>query len=122
MSKIYKRKHLIEGVVPKKNECVRKKNIIINNRVTQEDKDIIYKRIELSGLTIQDYITQCCKYNKLNVVGNVKTFDAIRKEIKVIDEHLCKVQRADELDVQVLESLRAILEILDGFYGENEMD
>ena len=119
MSKIYKRKHLIEGVVPKKNECVRKKNIIINNRVTQEDKDIIYKRIELSGLTIQDYITQCCKYNKINVVGNIKTFDAIRKEMKIIDEHLCKVQRADELELPVLESLRAILEILDGFYGEN---
>ena len=122
MSKIYKRKHLIEGVVPKKNECVRKKNIIINNRVTPEDKEIIYKRIELSGLTIQDYITQCCKYNKVNVVGNVKTFDAIRKEMKIIDEHLCKVQRADELELPVLESLRAILEILDGFYGENEME
>ena len=122
MSKIYKRKHLIEGVVPKKNECIRKKNIIINNRVTQEDKDIIYKRIELSGLTIQDYITQCCKYNKVKVVGNVKTFDAIRKEMKIIDEHLCKVQRADELELSVLESLRAILEILDGFYGENQME
>lgn len=120
MSKIFKRKHLIEGVTPKKSDgCVRKKNIIINNRVTPEDKEIIYKRIELSGLSIQDYITQSCKYNKVNVVGNVKTFDAIRKEMKVIDEHLCQVQRADELDVQVLESLRAILEILDGFYGND---
>lgn len=120
MSKIFKRKHLIEGVTPKKNGgCVRKKNIIINNRVTPEDKEIIYKRIELSGLTIQDYITQSCKYNKVNVVGNVKTFDAIRKEMKVIDEHLCKVQRADELELPVLESLRAILEILDGFYGND---
>lgn len=123
MSKIYKRKHLIEDVVSKKSDgYVRKKNIIINNRVTPEDKEIIYKRIALSGLTIQDYITQSCKYNKVNVVGNVKTFDAIRKEMKVIDEHLCNVQRADELELPVLESLRAILEILDGFYGENEMD
>ena len=86
MSKIFKRKHLIEDVVPKKSDgCARKKNIIINNRVTPEDKEIIYKRIELSGLSIQDYITQSCKYNKVNVVGNVKTFDAIRKEMKVID-------------------------------------
>lgn len=99
---------------------VRKKNIIINNRVTPEDRDIIYKRIELSGLTIQDYITQCCKYGKATAVGNVKTFDAIRREMKVIDEHLCRIQRADELDLQVLESLRAILEILDGFYREEE--
>ena len=53
-------------------------------------------------------------------MGNVKTFDAIRREMKVIDEHLCQVQRADELDLQVLESLRVILEILNGFYGAEE--
>jgi hypothetical protein len=57
-------------------------------------------------------------YGKVTAVGNVKSFDAIRKEMKVIDEHLCQIQRADELDFSVLESLRAILEILDGFYGK----
>ena len=73
MSRIYKRNNLIEGVVPKKNdEHARKRNVIINNRVTPEDRDIIYKRIELSGLKVQDYITECCKYSKVTAVGNVK--------------------------------------------------
>lgn len=121
MGKIYKRANLLESVVPKKDkDYQRKRSIIINNRVTPEDRDIIYKRIELSGLSVQDYITQCCKYNKIEVVGNVKTFDAIRNEMKVIDEHLCSVKRVDELDVKVLESLRAVLEILEGFYGSEE--
>ena len=53
-------------------------------------------------------------------MGTVKTFDAYRRELKVIDEHLCQVQRADELDLRVLESLRALLEILHGFYEEEE--
>ncbi len=58
MSRIYKRNNLIMGVIPKKkDEHARRRNVIINNRVTPEDRDIIYKRIELSGLTIQDYIT-----------------------------------------------------------------
>ena len=49
MSRIFQRNNLIKGVVPKKNEeHPRKRNIIMNNRVTPEDKDIIYKRIELS--------------------------------------------------------------------------
>ena len=121
MSKIYKRDTLIKDVVPKKNDGFqRKRNIILNNRVTPEDRDIIYKRIELSGRTIQDYITECCKYGKVTAIGNVKSFDAIRREMKVIDEHLCQIQRADELDLEVLESLRMILEILDGFYGNEE--
>ena len=122
MSKIYKRNSLVKGVVPKKNtKFNRKRSIIINNRVTPEDKDIIYKRIELSGRTIQDYVTECCKYGKVTAIGNVKSFDAIRREMKVIDEHLCQVQRADELGLEVLESLRMILEILDGFYGDEEL-
>lgn len=121
MSKIYKRNNLIKDVVPKKStKFNRKRSIIINNRVTPEDRDIIYKRIELSGRTIQDYVTECCKYGKVTAIGNVKSFDAIRREMKVIDEHLCQVQRADELDLEVLESLRVILEILDGFYGDEE--
>ena len=121
MSRIYQRNNLVKGVVPKKNdEHARKRNIIMNNRVTSEDKDIIYKRIELSGLSIQDYITECCKYSKVTTVGNIKSFDAIRKEMKVIDEHLCQIQRTDELDFRILESLRAIVEILNGIYGEEE--
>lgn len=121
MSRIYKHNNLIEGVVPKKDdEHARKRNIIMNNRVTPEDRDIIYKRIELSGLSVQDYITECCKHSKVTAIGNVKTFEAIRREMKVIDEHLCQVQRADELDLQVLETLRAILEILNGFYEKKE--
>ena len=121
MSRIFQRNNLVKGVLPKKNdEHARKRNIIMNNRVTPEDKDIIYKRIELSGLSIQDYITDCCKYGKVTAVGNIKSFDAIRKEMKVIDEHLCQIQRADELDYRILESLRTIVEILNGIYGEEE--
>ena len=115
------RNNLVKGVVSKKNDDhPRKRNAFMNNRLTQEDRDIIYKRIELSGLSIQDYITDCCKYSKVTAVGNVKSFDAIRKEMKVIDEHLCQIQRADELDYRILESLRAIVEILNGIYGEEE--
>ena len=121
MSRIYKRNNLIEGVEKKKNyNYPRKKDVYINYRTTKEDKEIIYKRIALSGLTIQDYVTQCCKYSKVTAVGNVKSFDAIRKEMKVIDEHLCQIKRADELDLEILESLRAIVEILNGFYEEEE--
>ena len=121
MSRIFQRNNLVKGVLPKKNdEHARKRNIIMNNRVTPEDKDIIYKRIELSGLSIQDYITDCCKYGKVTAVGNIKSFDAIRKEMKVIDEHLCQIQRTDELDLRVLESLRTIVEMLNGIYGKEE--
>ena len=36
--------------------------------------------------------------------------------MRVIDEHLMSLNSVDELELEKLESLRMILEILDGFY------
>ena len=55
-------------------------------------------------------------HNQISVVGNIKTFDAIRNEMRAIDEHLMSLKSVDELELEKLESLRIILEILDGFY------
>lgn len=115
--KIYRRDTLLKNTKPKKkNEKNRKKSACVNFRVTPEEKEIIFNRIRLSGMKIQDYVSQSCMYNQIYVVGNVKTFDAIRKEMRAIAEHLMLLKSVDELDLEKLESLRMILEILDGFY------
>lgn len=122
MSKIYKRSNLVSGVVPKKkDEKARKRNVIMNFRVSEQEKRLIDQRIALSGLSRADYFISSCMNNSLSVSGNVKTFDAIREAMKTIDRHLCEVEKSDELDADVLELLRGILEILNGFYG-NQSD
>ena len=88
--------------------------------MTPEEKEIIFDRRRLSGLKIQDYVAQSCMYNQISVVGNIKTFDAIRNEMKTIDEHLMSLKSVDELEMEKLESLRMILEILDGFYKNSD--
>ena len=62
------------------------------------------------------YVAQSCMYNQISVVGNIKTFDAIRNGMRVIDEQLLLLKSVDELELEKWESLRMILEILDGFY------
>lgn len=59
-------------------------------------------------------------WRNASVVGNIKTFDAIRNGMKKIDEHLMSLQSVDELELEKLESLRIILEILDGFYKNSD--
>lgn len=115
--KIYRRDTLLKNTKPKKKDAKnRKKSACVNFRVTPEEKEIIFNRIRLSGLKIQDYVAQSCMYNQISVVGNIKTFDAIRNDMRVIDEHLLTLKSVDELELEKLESLRMILEILDGFY------
>ena len=119
--KIYRRDTLLKNTKPKKkNEKKRKKSACVNFRVTPEEKEIIFNRIRLSGMKIQEYVAQSCMYNQISVVGNIKTFDAIRNDMRMIDEHLLSLKSVDELELEKLESLRMILEILDGFYKNDD--
>ena len=92
----------------------------MNFRVSLEEKRLLDERIALSGLPRAEFFIQSCLHQKINTLGNVKTFGQIKKQIKRIDSHLMNVSRADELDLEVLESLRAILEMLDGLEQKDE--
>lgn len=123
MAKIYRRDNLVSGVTPKKkNEKNRKRSVIVNFRVTPEEKQLIDERIALSGLPRAEFFIQSCMYQKVITFGNVKTFDGIKKKLVVIDEHLQAVEKSEELDLEILESLRMILEMFAGLEREDEVN
>ena len=120
MTKIFKRDTLISGVSPKmKDEKKRKRSVIVNFRVTPEEKKLLDNRIELSGMQRQDYFIQSCLYQKIITYGNIRTFDVMRKKVVEINKHLNLISKSEELDLEVLESLRMILEMLDGLVEED---
>lgn len=114
MAKIYRRDNLIAGVTPKPKSKKRKRSVIMNFRVSPEEKQLIDDRIVLSGLGRADFFIKSCMYQKISTFGNIRTFEEIKRKMLLIDRHLQEVGRAEELDVEILESLRTILEMLDG--------
>ena len=62
----------------------------------------------------REFFIQSCLHQKINTFGNVKTFDVIRKKLCVVEKHLSEIEKSEELDLEVLESLRTILEMFDG--------
>ena len=123
MGKIYRRDTLVANTVPKKKDGKkRNRNVCINFRVSPEEKVLIENRIALSGLQKGDYFIQSCIYNKIHTTGNIRTFDEIKRQMKDIDERLCSIKTVDELDIERLESLRAIVEILDSLYNDSEVN
>lgn len=123
MAKIYRRDNLVSGVTPKKkNEKNRKRSVIVNFRVTPEEKQLIDERIALSGLPRAEFFIQSCMYQKVIIFGNVKTFDGMKKKLLVIDEHLQAVEKSEELDLKILESLRMILEMFAGLERKDEVN
>ena len=117
MDKIYRRPTQTNGAPKKKkDEKARKRNVIMNFRVSPQEKELIEKRIALSGLSKSEFFIQSCMYQKILVKGNVRTYDEMQKQLAVIKEHLSKVESTEDLELDVMESLRMIAEILDSFY------
>lgn len=119
--KIYRRSTQSGGTPPKKkNEKNRVRNTSLNFRMSPRERELIEARIKLSGMPKGEFFIQSCLYQAILVKGNVKTFDAIRKEMKAIDEHLRQIDTAADLDEKLLLELRTILEILDSVFKKEK--
>lgn len=97
-----------------KSERKRYRNVIMNFRVTAEEKERIEKRMELSGLSRQEFFIQSLMYQKVVCIGNVKSFEEINKRLSVIEEQIRNILATEEINQNALESLRMILELYDG--------
>lgn len=114
--KIYRRTtQLLDTPKRKDDEKARKRNVIVNFRVSQKEKELIDRRIELSGLKKSDYFIESCLYQKILVKGNIRTSDTMREQLGKIAEILNASEGKDFSDVFSQEdgmTLKTIAEIL----------
>ena len=97
--KIYRRTTQLSDTPKRKDdEKARKRNVIVNFRVTQKEKELIDRRIELSGLKKSDYFIESCLYQKILVKGNIRTSDTMREQLGNIAEVLNASERKDFSD------------------------
>lgn len=119
MDKIYRRKTQVSNTPKKKkDEKNRVRNTIMNFRVSPQEKKLIDARIALTGLPRAEFFISSCLYQKILVKGNVKTFGDIKAKITDITDVVNTNSDLAELDPEVRESLRIILEIINNFHGE----
>lgn len=114
--KIYRRttqsSHTLKSNDGKK---ARKRNIILNFRVTEQEKNLIEKRIELSGLKKSDYFIESCLYQKILVNGNIRTSDKMKEQLARIADALKEFEEEDfsgVLSGEDVIALKTILEML----------
>jgi ribonucleotide monophosphatase NagD (HAD superfamily) len=113
---MYRRETLVKAQTKKKkkNEQNRKRNIIVNFRMSPEEKEELENRIKLSGMVKQNYMIKSSLHQQICVVGNQKVFEEIKKQVFEIQEEMRKAKSWEEVDLVKLESLRMIAEILEG--------
>lgn len=118
-NKIFIRPTMEKGRVKKpKDEKARKRNTIINFRVTPEEKNRIEARIALTGLDRAEFFIESCLYQTVLVKGNVRTFREYDRLMKKLAEQIKQDVKLEDTDPELLESMRMILEILDRLFGK----
>lgn len=120
MGKIYGKTGDYTPIKKKKNEHNRLRDIIVNFRVSKQEKEILDSRIAATGMGKQDYYRQSCLYQKILVRGNVKTFDTIKDMVREINDKLTINPDITSLSLEQTESLKTILEILNYLYGGDD--
>lgn len=111
---MFKRATLSKGTTQKKkkDEHCRKRDIIVNFRMSSKEREELDNRIKLSGMVKQDYMIKSALYQKICVVGNPRVFDEIKIQLEEIQEHMKKAKSWDDVNEVKLVTLKTIAEIV----------
>ena len=102
----------------KKRENNRKRNHILNFRVSDEEYELINKKIELSQMSKQDYFIKLLTEHEISVRTDYRVADAISKEIFQLARVIKKVGKLNEIED---ETLLYILEIYEEIKKEKSL-
>ena len=116
MDKIYRRPTMVCGRTKKKrDENMRTRNVLINFRVTPNEKKLIDARIAASGKTRYEFLIQSCLYPAIFVRGNIRSFTEIRNRLDEIGS-VIKDENLVCLDPEQLVGLKTIIDVISSYF------
>jgi hypothetical protein len=80
----------------------RKRNRILNFMVSEEEYDLINKKIEISGLKKQDYFIQMLLNHEVKLVSDYRLSDNIAKEIFQLAKVIKKFGKLNDNEADIL--------------------
>lgn len=121
MGKIYGKVEVKRRKRKKKvDEHRRHRDIFLNFRMTQKEKDLIEARIATTGMAKATFFIESCLYQKILVKGNIKSFTAIRETLRYLSEKIDKNPDLTALEPTEAERLKTILEMMCYLFKEGD--
>ncbi len=92
------------------------RNVTIAFRMSPEENEELNNRVKLSEFrTKQDYIIQSVLHQKVVAMGNPLMLVQFRKNLQQIERELERIEKASDMDGELLTPIRSMLEILEEF-------
>ena len=83
-------------------------------RMSPEENEDLNTRVQLSGLTKQDYLINRALCRDVVVQGNPRVYKALRNELAAVLEELERIEAGNGVDGELLDTIRLIAAIMDG--------
>lgn len=99
----------------------RKKDVTIAFRTNQKDRELIFKKIAMSGLSRQEYMTNAILNAPIKVFATRNVIDNCKNELKEILLELKRVKQYGELDAGYRHELKMITEIIEAAIQEKSL-
>lgn len=100
------------------DRCGRWRSKTVAFRVSEEENRQIDEMVAMTGLTKQEYITSRLLNRSVVVVPSSRVQKGLEDVSKQILEELRRIQKTDEIPVELSESISTFALILDGLGGE----
>ena len=89
-------------------------------RLSPQEADLLDALVKISGLTKQNYITQCLLTSSVIVQGNPRVYKALRDSMAAIHTELQRIEAGAGLNDELLEVIRFIAKIMEGMKDETD--
>ena len=88
------------------------RTVTVAFRLSPEENEELTTRVKMCGCrTRQEYIIQSILHQKVVAIGNPLMLVSFRQNL----QHMERLQKADEMDSELLTPIRTMLEILEAF-------
>ena len=71
-----------------------------------------FRRVKLSGLTKQEYLTRRCQEREITVTGNPRVLKALKSELEILTGELRRIEAGGTADCELLETIRFVSQVL----------
>ena len=83
-------------------------------RLSPQENETLNNMVKLSGLTKQDYITQCLLEHNVTIYGNPRVFKALWMQLNDFLHALQGLDRIDEADDVTTDTMARLVRICEG--------
>lgn len=93
------------------------RNKIVAFRVSPEEDAVIEAKVQMSGLTKQDYITKRLMEREIVVQGNPRVFKGLKKQMLAVLEELERISTGENVSEDLLEIITILNMTMEGMKG-----